>query len=683
MMFETILIADWSAAASPTGSRPNKDAIWVCADREGVQDLRYFPTRAAALDWIDEVLAEGRRTLLGFDFAMGWPPGFAAGLTGEPRALAVWDWLAARITDGPENANNRFDVAEAINRAFPGIGPLWGRPGGRDHPDLPERGTTRRDHGIPEHRRVESAVRSAQSALKLYTTGSVGSQALMGCAALPALRRRHALAVWPQETGFALPPEGNLLVEIYPSLWPPAPHQIKDAGQVIATAHALRTAAEDWFTAPADLPDAARIATEEGWILGVSPEGGAMRPAASDCFALPPGVAWTPVETALATLRDSLSLVTDVQEVPVEQAAGRILAAPVAALRANPPAANAAVDGWGFAHATLAPGPIPVAPGRAAAGHPHPHPVPPGHAIRILTGAALPAGVDTVALQEDATEADGTVVLRAIPKPGANTRRAGEDVGPGDPILSDGLRLRPPDLALAIAAGHATLPVRAPLRVGVPSTGDEIVAPGGDGIPDVNRPMLLAMLAGWGLAPVDLGHVGDDAQALADRLDGAGCDAILTSGGASAGAEDHLSRLLSERGGVHHWRIAVKPGRPLVLGHWDGTPVFGLPGNPVAAFTCAAIFARPALLRMAGAPWSEPVGRIVPAAFAKSKKPGRVEFLRARLRDGAAEVFHSEGSGRVSGLSWAEGFVELPHGAATIAPGDPVRYIAFTELGIG
>ncbi|WP_298435766.1 molybdopterin-binding protein [uncultured Jannaschia sp.] len=683
MRFETIIVADWSAAASPTGSRPKKDAIWVCADREGVQEVCYFPTRAAALGWIDEVLAEGRRTLLGFDFAMGWPPGFAAGLTGEARALSVWDWLATRITDGPENANNRFEVAEAINRAFPGIGPLWGRPGGRDHPDLPERGTTRRDHGIPDHRRVEGAVRSAQSALKLYTTGSVGSQALMGCAALPALRLRHALAVWPQETGFDLPPEGNLLVEVYPSLWPPAPHEIKDAGQVIATADALRTAAEDWFTAPAALPDAARIAAEEGWILGVSPEGGAMRPAASDCFALPPGVAWTPVETALATLRDGLSPVTATQDVPVEHAAGRILAAPVAALRANPPAANAAVDGWGFAHATLPPGPIPVAPGRAAAGHPHPHPVPPGHAIRILTGAALPEGVDTVALQEDATEGDGTVTLRAIPKPGANTRRAGEDVGPGDPILTEGLRLRPPDVALAIAAGHATLPVRAPLRVGVLSTGDEIVAPGGDGIPDVNRPMLLAMLAGWRLAPVDLGHVGDDAQALADRLNGAGCDAMLTSGGASAGAEDHLSRLLSERGGVHHWRIAVKPGRPLVLGHWNGTPVFGLPGNPVAAFTCAAIFARPALLRLAGAPWSEPAGRTVPAAFAKAKKPGRVEFLRARLRDGAAEVFRSEGSGRVSGLSWAEGFVELPHGAATIAPGDPVRYISFTELGIG
>ena len=678
-MFDLILVADWSAAAKPTGPRPKKDAIWVCADLKGAQTVEYFPTRAAALAWIDDWLGQGHRTLLGFDFAFGYPQGFAAALTGQEGALGLWDWLAARIEDAPDNANNRFEVAAAINRQFPGTGPFWGRPAALDLPDLPPTDTARAGHGLPEKRAVEAVVPGAKTLWQLAYGGAVGSQSLVGLAALSRLRARWGaeMQVWPQETGFRLPETGNLLVEIYPSLWPPAPHEIKDAGQVMATATALRTASPDWFTAPGAQPDAERIAREEGWILGVQ--------AAGDCYALPPGVHWTPVAEALAALRSRTACVTGQEDVLVERAAGRILAAPLSAHRSHPPAANSAVDGWGFAHANLAPGPIPVAPGRAAADTTRADPVPPGSAIRILTGAALPPGVDTVALQEDARVDGGLLYLRAVPKAGANTRPMGEDITEGTAILGAGTRLRPTDVALAIAAGVATVGVRRPLRVGVLSTGDEIIAPGaaGPGIHDVNRPMLLAMLAGWGLAPVDLGHVPDERAALRSALDAAEVDAILTSGGASAGDEDHLSRLLSEEGEVQHWRIAIKPGRPLALGDWRGKPLFGLPGNPVAAFTCAALFARPALLQMAGAGWREPTPITVPAAFTKRKKPGRVEVLRARLREGRAEVFVSEGSGRVSGLSWAEGFVMLPEGAATIAPGDPVDYIPFAELDLG
>ncbi|MDH3264959.1 MAG: bifunctional molybdopterin-guanine dinucleotide biosynthesis protein MobB/molybdopterin molybdotransferase MoeA, partial [Paracoccaceae bacterium] len=138
-----------------------------------------------------------------------------------------------------------------------------------------------------------------------------------------------------------------------------------------------------------------------------------------------------------------------------------------------------------------------------------------------------------------------------------------------------------------------------------------------------------------------------------------------------------------ERGVLSSWRIAVKPGRPLALALWQGVPVFGLPGNPVAAFVCALIFARPALAVMAGAPWPEPLGFTVPAAFAKSKKPGRREYLRARLdAEGRAEVFASEGSGRISGLSWATGLVELPDAAEEIAPGTPVRFLPYSGFGL-
>ena len=211
----------------------------------------------------------------------------------------------------------------------------------------------------------------------------------------------------------------------------------------------------------------------------------------------------------------------------------------------------------------------------------------------------------------------------------------------------------------AIDAALADLPVRSRLRVGVLSTGDEIVPdPADPALPhqiwDANRPMLLALAAGWHCVPVDLGHVRDDRALIRDRLDEAAgqVDVILTSGGASAGDEDHVSALLRAQGTLSSWRIALKPGRPLALALWQGVPVFGLPGNPVAALVCALVFARPALSLLAGAGWVDPVGFTVPAGFSKSKKPGRREYLRARLTaEGTAEVFGSEGSGRISGLS--------------------------------
>ncbi len=412
----------------------------------------------------------------------------------------------------------------------------------------------------------------------------------------------------------------------------------------------------------------------------------------NDCFAMPQGVDWVPVDEALARLREVLQPVTAVERLPVAEAAGRVLAEDCLAARSNPPAANSAVDGYGFALAATGSGlqRLPLVEGRAAAGQPFSGTVPEGKALRVLTGAILPEGVDTVVLEED-TATDGAVVVFDGPiRRGANTRRAGEDVAAGEVALRRGRGLRAPDIALLTALGVAEVPVFRRLRVGVLSTGDEIVtAPGAATGPhqiyDANRPMLLAMAARWGCEAVDLGHARDDEGEVAARLsDGAGrADVILTSGGASAGDEDHVSRVLGERGVLSSWRIALKPGRPLALALWQGVPVFGLPGNPVAAFVCALIFARPALAAMAGAPWPEPMGFTVPAAFAKSKKPGRREYLRARLdAEGRAEIFASEGSGRISGLSWATGLVELSDEAQEITPGTPVRFLPYSGFGL-
>jgi molybdopterin molybdotransferase len=374
--------------------------------------------------------------------------------------------------------------------------------------------------------------------------------------------------------------------------------------------------------------------------------------------------------------------------VPLVEATGRIAALAVNAARANPPLPNTAVDGYGFAGGRGAgTHELPLVAGRAAAGD-APGAVPEGQAIRVLTGAALPDGVDTVILQEDVVLTDGSVRFSGRVKAGANTRKAGEDVVAGQEIVTAGRKITPADLALLAATGVSDVAVRRRLKVGVISTGDELVEPGEaarDGqIYDANRPMLLALAEQFGHVPVDLGRVPDNRETLRGRLDNAAqdVDVILTSGGASAGDEDHVSALLEEAGAMALWRMAIKPGRPLALGLWQGVPVFGLPGNPVAALVCALIFARPAMAVLAGAGWSDPQGFEVPAAFAKSKKAGRREYLRARLRNGQAEVFASEGSGRISGLSWAEGLVELPEPAAEIKPGDMVRYIPFGSFGL-
>ncbi|MCK8463943.1 bifunctional molybdopterin-guanine dinucleotide biosynthesis adaptor protein MobB/molybdopterin molybdotransferase MoeA [Aliiroseovarius sp. S1339] len=439
-----------------------------------------------------------------------------------------------------------------------------------------------------------------------------------------------------------------------------------------------------------DLDDTPAIAAFIETATGMAPR--SIPKLANDCFALPPGVNWTPVDKALATLRDRLQPVAGTETVPVGQARGRVLAADHMAIRSNPPGANAAVDGYAFAFAGLPAGDVvhmPLVDGRAAAGAPFAETVPMGQAIRILTGALLPNGVDTVVMQEDVQVNDGTLSFPAGVKPGANARAAGEDVAAGKLALPAGQKMRAPDVALLSALGLSNAKVHTRLRVGVLSTGDELAEPGTTmdiaRTYDANRPMLLSLVEGWGYAPVDLGHVTDDRDILHQALNDAAtkADVILTSGGASAGDEDHVSALLGETGSLHHWRIAIKPGRPLALAQWNGTPVFGLPGNPVAALITTLIFARPAFSVLAGGNWLEPQSFLLPAAFSKTKKSGRREYLRARLNDdGHVEAFKSEGSGRISGLGWATGLVELPDEAAEITPGTMVRFLPYSGFGI-
>lgn len=698
--YDTVAIIDWSGG-NDTGARPRKDAIWLGLTRDGNDTApQYIRNRIEAeallANLIETETAANRRLFIGLDFPFAYPDGFARALAGTDDPFAVWSWLDRHIEDSPKT-NNRFDVAGLVNRTLgDGIGPFWGN--GRPNHDVPGLPRTKRTYHnpFPDRRAVEKQAEGSFTCWQLSGAGAVGGQVLTGLPILHRLRQRFPglIATWP----FEPLDKPVALVEIWPGLInrivkeAEASGGIRDAHQVRLLARAVARLHPDALAAMLDVN-----APVEGWIMGLEHEDKLMAtaddtlrppPLRDDCFALPAGVDWTPVDDALAMLQDRLHPVVATQTLPLTDALGRILAADVTAKRANPPHANTAVDGYGFAHASLTEGDqtLPLTPGRAAAGKAFEGTVPPGHAIRILTGAALPQGVDTVILQEDVTASETAIAFRPGVKPGANTRKAGEDVLAGDTILPKGRKLTPADLALLSATGNTDLAVHAPLRVAILSTGDELVEPGASAAPgqifDANRPMLLGLTERFGFTPVDLGRVPDDRETLRTALDrgAAQADVILTSGGASSGDEDHVSALLNETGAMSQWRIAVKPGRPLALGLWNGTPVFGLPGNPVAALVCTLVFARPAMGLLSGQGWHRPQGFSLPAAFSKSKKPGRREYLRARVTDGQAEIFKSEGSGRISGLSWADGLVELPDQAITISPGDPVTYIPFASF---
>ena len=279
--FDTIAVVDWSARASPSPARPSKDAIWIGEASAGSLTTSYHRTRAGAMAavaaLVEAILRDGQRLLVGFDFPFGYPRGFAEALVGAPSPFALWKMLAGSISDGDDNANNRFEVADAINRRFPGVGPFWGRPDDARHAHLvhlPPRGSERHGHGLPERREAERLIRRTQPCWKLFTTGSVGSQALLGIPRLEALRRRLGgrVAVWP----FEAPDRPVVLAEIYPSLlaepirrWQhEAPEAVADELQVACTALAL------WRLQDDALLDAAFEtgpgAEEEAWILGLN-----------------------------------------------------------------------------------------------------------------------------------------------------------------------------------------------------------------------------------------------------------------------------------------------------------------------------------------------------------------------------------------------------------------------------
>jgi molybdopterin molybdotransferase len=409
-----------------------------------------------------------------------------------------------------------------------------------------------------------------------------------------------------------------------------------------------------------------------------------------DCFAF--GGELLTVDAALGIIATGMRRVEGVERTALHAADGRVLAEDVIAAVDLPPFDNAAVDGYAVRLADLDGSPVLPVDGRLAAGAPVARPLAAATARRIFTGAALPPGADTIFMQEDVRlDESGRVHFPPGLRRGANTRPRGEDVAIGARALRQGHRLRPQDLALAAALGLRTLPVCRPIRLALFSTGNELIEPGLSVGPsqryDSNRVLLAALAARAGAQVTDLGILPDRRDIIAAALMEAARDndLILTSGGVSAGEEDHVRAAVETNGSLVFWRLAIKPGRPVAMGIVNGVPFVGLPGNPAAAFITFVHVARPMLAALAGATVEAPPSPRARAAFSYRKKAGRREYVRVRIEAGpdGEPVAHKhgvEGAGILTSLTETSGLAELDEAVTSVAPGDSVKYLPYELL---
>lgn len=405
-----------------------------------------------------------------------------------------------------------------------------------------------------------------------------------------------------------------------------------------------------------------------------------------------------PVAQAQEFIARLVPRVDAIELLPIRSALGRVLARDIVSAIDVPAHDNSAMDGYALRGSDLlvdAPTALDVV-GTGLAGQPVGAEVLAGQCVRIMTGAVMPAGLDTVVPQEfTQAEGDKVTIPPGVVRPGDNLRLAGEDLARGEAALRAGRVLRPADLGLLASLGEAEVPVRRRLRVAFFSTGDELRSVG-QTLPegcvyDSNRYTLWAMLTRLGVELIDMGVVRDDPVALeaAFRQAADSADAVITSGGVSVGEADHTKQVMAKVGDVLFWRIAMRPGRPMAIGRIAsgerGAILFGLPGNPVAVMVTFYAFVRDALLQMAGAS-PQPL-LTVRAATTKAirKKPGRTEYQRGvvgRAADGSWQVAitGSQGSGILRSMSEANGLVVLGHEQGDVAAGELVEVVAFDGL---
>lgn len=392
-----------------------------------------------------------------------------------------------------------------------------------------------------------------------------------------------------------------------------------------------------------------------------------------------------PLLDALQEILSGLPEIAATERLPLVEAVGRVLAEPITARNPYPAFDQSAMDGYALQGEQSAAGSLPVI-GRVAAGDLAPA-LPATGAVRIFTGAPLPAGFDRVVMQEHCRATDGEVEVATWPAAGEHVRRAGEDMAAGDLVLAAGTLLGPREIAVAAAVGHDRLPVRRAPRVGVLSTGDELAATGATLNPgqihDSNRPMLLSALGTLMVAGEDLGQVPDRAEVMAARLRDAarGLDLILTSGGVSVGEEDRLAEAIEAAGGsVSIYRLAIRPGKPLAVGRIGGCVVLGLPGNAFSSFMSFNLVGRQVLARIMGSKSPALPRFVATLAFPRPGKLPRTDYVPVRVigTDDAGRPLLDRagppGSARLSPILRADGVAEI------LTTDEPVRFIPMAAL---
>ncbi len=392
-----------------------------------------------------------------------------------------------------------------------------------------------------------------------------------------------------------------------------------------------------------------------------------------------------PVEVALEQLLAlaAAAPIRDSESVLLAASEGRVLADDLVASLDLPPWPNSAMDGYAFNLADWSGEPLPVSQ-RIFAGQ-APEPLMPGTCARIFTGAPIPEGANCVEMQENAqVQADERVIFVQALREGQNIRPQGQETKVGETVLPAGTRIGPIEQGLAASLGCATLNVIRRVKVAVLSTGDELIEPGeslGPGqIYNSNRVLLCSWLKRLGCEVVDAGILPDDLPTTRRRLAELGAvDLILSTGGVSVGEADFLGIALREAGELALWKLAIKPGKPLIFGHYRGVPVIGLPGNPASTLVTFALLARPYLLRRQGVQAVEPLKFQVPAGFIWAKPGNRREYLRGRLDQGRAVIYKNQSSGVLRSAAWAEGLVEVLEGS-TLTEGDWVGFIPLSEV---
>lgn len=394
------------------------------------------------------------------------------------------------------------------------------------------------------------------------------------------------------------------------------------------------------------------------------------------------------MEKALDRILADATPLDETETIGLQAGFQRILAQPLTAAVDVPPRDNSAMDGYALHSDSLAAGvPVTLPVSQRVPAGSAPAPLEPGSAARIFTGGEIPAGANTVIMQENCETGGETVTINVAAEPGHHIRRQGQDIRTGSKLLARGHCLHAGDLGVLASVGIAEIEVFRRLKVAVLSSGDELVEPGNPLNPgqiyNANRYTLRGLLQSHGIGMIDLGQVADSPEHTLSALRDAShrADLVISTGGVSVGEEDHIKQAVEQSGTLHLWKLAIKPGKPLAFGRIGETPFFGLPGNPVSTFVTFVVVVLPYLKKMQGRQDLTPATLKLPSDFYFTKNTTRDEFLRVRLENGKLQRYPNQSSGVLTSVSWANALARVPMNT-DVTPGDLLDTIPFAGLGI-